>query len=195
MVFGERLGAAQEYVALLCGTGMVRGVIGPREAERVWDRHLLNCAVLAPLMPPASQVLDVGSGAGLPGIVLALARPDLRLTLVDSMQRRTEFLTEVVAALGLADQVTVLRGRAEQLRRTEQVVTARAVAEPTTLAAWSRRLLAPGGALVVLVGARSAASSSSWLPALQKAGWSRVSIREHDLPGVSPTWVLQAVRR
>lgn len=170
-------------------------MIGPRETERIWDRHLLNCAVLAPLLPVAARVLDVGSGGGLPGVVLALARPDLRLTLVDSMQRRADFLAEVVAALGLGGRVEVVRGRAEELRRREDVVTARAVADPQRLAQWSKRLLAPRGRLAVLVGHRVAAASADWLPVLQRSGWQEVSVSEQALPDVAPTWVLQARRR
>lgn len=194
-VFGDRLEFARAYAALLCGPGEVRGIIGPRERGRIWERHLLNCAVLAPLMPAAAHVLDVGSGGGLPGVVLALARPDLRLTLVDSMKRRTDFLTEVVEALELTAQVEVVRGRAEELRRKEHIVTARAVADPIQLATWSRRLLAPGGRLVLLVGQGLAAGSSSWLPGLQRAGWQHVTLSEQCLSNVAPTLVLQASRR
>lgn len=146
-------------------------------------------------MPAAARVLDIGSGGGLPGVVLALARPDLRLTLVDSMKRRTDFLTEVVEALGLSDQVEVVRGRAEEMRRKEDVVTARAVADPSRLAAWSRRLLVPGGRMIVLVGQNLAVDSSVWLPGLQRSGWRHVSLSEQYLPEVPPTWVLQASRR
>lgn len=194
-VFGDRIDLARAYAALLCGPGAVRGVIGPRETERIWDRHVLNCAVLAPLVPANAAVTDVGSGGGLPGIVLALARPDLRLTLVDSMQRRTEFLTEVVEHLGLQERVEVVRGRAEELRRHDQTVTARAVADPVRLARWAVRLLGPAGRLIVLVGARTAEDRATWVPLLQKSGWSGVSVAEASLDGVSPSWVLQARRR
>ena len=116
-----RLPLAERYAELLATEGVVRGLIGPREAPRLWERHLLNCAVLAELVPESASVADVGSGAGLPGVVLAIARPDLRVTLVEPLLRRTRFLDEVVEELGLQDQVEVVRGRAEELAGTPHV--------------------------------------------------------------------------
>ena len=107
--FGDRLALATRFAGLLMHDGVVRGLIGPREAPRIWDRHLLNCAVVAELIPHDARVVDVGSGAGLPGIVLAVARPDLSVILVEPLARRTAFLSEVVASLGL-DRTTVVRG-------------------------------------------------------------------------------------
>ncbi len=128
-VFAARLDLAERYAALLADAGVVRGLIGPREAPRLWERHLLNCAVLADALPEDADVCDLGTGAGLPGVVLAIRRPDLRVTLVEPLLRRTTFLDEVVADLGL-DNVEVIRGRAEELhgRREFSVVTSRAVA-------------------------------------------------------------------
>jgi 16S rRNA (guanine527-N7)-methyltransferase len=148
-----RLPAAERYAELLATEGVVRGLIGPREAPRLWDRHLLNCAVLAELLPENASVCDIGSGAGLPGIVLAIARPDLRLTLVEPLLRRTTFLEEVVDELGLS-QVEVVRGRAEALhgRRHFDVVTSRAVAPLERLLTWSMPLVSPTGALVAMKG-------------------------------------------
>jgi 16S rRNA (guanine527-N7)-methyltransferase len=145
---------AERYAELLATEGVVRGLIGPREAPRLWERHLLNCAVLGELVPPGSRVCDVGSGAGLPGLVLALARPDLHLTLVEPLLRRTTFLEEVVSALGL-DQVEVVRGRADALhgQRTFDVVTSRAVAPLDRLLEWSMPLVTGTGALVAMKGA------------------------------------------
>ncbi|MBE1486110.1 16S rRNA (guanine(527)-N(7))-methyltransferase RsmG [Plantactinospora soyae] len=114
-LFGDRLPLAAAYAELLAGPGVVRGLIGPRETPRIWDRHLLNCAVVAELIPAGSSVVDVGSGAGLPGIVLAIARPDLSIMLVEPLARRAVFLAEVVTALALGDSVTVLRARAEEI--------------------------------------------------------------------------------
>jgi 16S rRNA (guanine527-N7)-methyltransferase len=114
-LFGDRLPLAEAYAELLAGPGVVRGLIGPREAPKIWDRHLLNCAVVAELIPSGSSVVDVGSGAGLPGIVLAIARPDLAVMLVEPLARRAVFLAEVVTALDLGDSVTVLRARAEEI--------------------------------------------------------------------------------
>ena len=194
-VFGDRLPLAIAYAELLCTVGAQRGVIGPREGERIWDRHLLNCAALSPFIPADSAVVDVGSGGGLPGIVLAVARPDLRLTLVDSMARRTDFLTEVVDALGLTARVTVIRARAEELKRRDQVVTARAVADPLRLAQWATKLLGVHGRLVALVGATVVADTDQWRPSMQKSGWADVSVETTHLAGVSPSCVLRARRR
>ena len=132
---------------------MLRGLIGPREAPRLWERHLLNCAVLTELLPRDATVCDIGSGAGLPGLVVAIARPDLRVTLVEPLLRRTTFLEEVVADLGLAS-VEVVRGRADALhgKRQFDVVTSRAVAPLERLLTWSMPLVAPTGALVAMKG-------------------------------------------
>ncbi|HET6214755.1 MAG TPA: 16S rRNA (guanine(527)-N(7))-methyltransferase RsmG, partial [Micromonosporaceae bacterium] len=130
-LFGDQLPLAEVYAGLLATDGVVRGLLGPREADRVWDRHLLNCAAIAELIPFAAFVVDIGSGAGLPGIVLAVARPDLSVVLVEPLARRTAFLDEAVAVLGLAERVTVRRARAEECigsHSLADVVTARAVA-------------------------------------------------------------------
>lgn len=153
-VFGsERLPLAEAYAALLATDGVVRGLIGPREAPRLWDRHLLNCAVLGEVIPEGSSVCDIGSGAGLPGLVLAIARPDLTITLVEPLLRRTTFLDEVVEQLGL-DHVTVIRGRAEEVteRHGFDVVTSRAVAPLDRLLQWSMPLVSPHGALIAMKG-------------------------------------------
>jgi 16S rRNA (guanine527-N7)-methyltransferase len=150
----DRLPVAQRYAELLATEGVVRGLIGPREAPRLWERHLLNCAVLTELLPPDATVCDIGSGAGLPGLVVAIARPDLRVTLVEPLLRRTTFLEEVVTELELAGSVEVVRGRAEDLHglRTFEVVTSRAVAPLDRLLGWSMPLVAPTGALVAMKG-------------------------------------------
>lgn len=148
-----RLPLAERYAELLSTEGVVRGLIGPRESPRLWDRHLLNCAVLGDLVPEGSSVCDIGSGAGLPGLVLAVARPDLRITLVEPLLRRTTFLDEVVAELSLT-QVEVVRARADALHgeRRFDVVTSRAVAPLERLLGWSMPLVAPEGALVAMKG-------------------------------------------
>jgi 16S rRNA (guanine527-N7)-methyltransferase len=152
-----RFELAERYAELLAGEGVVRGLIGPREGSRLWDRHLLNCAVLGELVPADAEVCDVGSGAGLPGIALAIARPDLSVTLVEPLLRRTTFLEEVVAELGL-EGVEVCRARAESLHgaRTFDVVTSRAVAPLERLLAWSMPLVAPTGSLVAMKGTSAA---------------------------------------
>lgn len=148
-----RLALAEQFAHLLATDGVVRGLIGPREAPRLWERHLVNCALLGDLIPDAAEVCDVGSGAGLPGLVLAVARPDLRLTLVEPLLRRTTFLEEAVASLEL-ENVEVVRGRADALHgtRTFDVVTSRAVAPLDRLLGWSMPLVAPTGALVAMKG-------------------------------------------
>lgn len=153
-MFAARLPLAERYAAWLAGAGVERGLLGPREVPRLWDRHLLNCAVVGEAIPDQASVVDIGSGAGLPGLVLALARPDLRITLVEPLLRRTTFLEEVVADLGL-DTVSVVRGRAEDLHGGTRydVVTSRAVAPLPKLLAWSMPLVAPGGSFLAMKGA------------------------------------------
>lgn len=156
-LFGEKLPVATRFADLLADAGRVRGLLGPREVPRLWERHLLNCAVLGELVPQAATVCDLGSGAGLPGIVLAIRRPDLDVTLVEPLLRRTRFLDEVVAALGLAN-VTVRRARAEDLHGAASfdVVTARAVAPLERLARWALPLVRDRGELLAMKGSSAA---------------------------------------
>ena len=153
-LFGAALPAAVRYAGLLAGPGVERGLIGPAEAARIWDRHLLNCAVVAQLVPDRCTLADLGSGAGLPGIVLALLRPECDVVLVESMARRAAFLAECVAELGLPG-VQVLRGRAEDLAPEvgADIVTARAVAPLGRLAGWAVGLCRPGGTVLAIKGA------------------------------------------
>ena len=157
--FGDGLGRAHRYAQILAGAGVERGLIGPREADRLWERHLLNSAALAELLDSGDQIADIGSGAGLPGIPLALARPDLRVTLIEPLLRRTDFLREVIADLGV--EVTVVRGRAEDPTVQQQVgemdaVVSRAVASLDKLTRWSMPLLRPGGRMLAIKGERAA---------------------------------------
>jgi 16S rRNA (guanine527-N7)-methyltransferase len=177
LVFGAALPLAEQYVARLAGDGVVRGLIGPREVPRLWERHVLNSAAVAEAVPEGARVVDVGSGAGLPGIPLGLARPDVTLTLVEPMARRVEFLEEAVAALaGSAVQPwRVVRGRAEERTVVAavgpvDVVTARAVAPLPRLVVWCRGLMRPGSQLVALVGARALGELPGMLPDLEAAG-------------------------
>ena len=140
------------YAELLATQGTLRGLIGPREVPRLWDRHLLNCAVLERLIPEESTVADIGTGAGLPGIVLALVRPDLQVSLVEPLLRRTTFLQEAVDELGLGN-ATVVRSRAEDLPSASyDVVTSRAVAPLGKLAGWCLPLCAEGGLMLAMKG-------------------------------------------
>jgi 16S rRNA (guanine527-N7)-methyltransferase len=179
-IFGTAADAAVTYVGMLAGEGVVRGLIGPREVPRLWDRHVLNSAALAEAVPAGARVVDVGSGAGLPGIPLALARPDLTLTLVEPMARRVEFLTDVADALGAPWRI--VRGRAEERSVVRavgpvDVVTARAVAPLPRLVGWCRGLLRPGAQLIALVGARAAAEVPALVPELEAAGMKDVHTR------------------
>lgn len=152
-LFGPRLELAERYAGWLADQGALRGLIGPRESSRLWQRHLINSALVADLVPAGASVCDVGSGAGLPGLVLAIVRPDLHVTLVEPLLRRTTFLDEVVADLELSG-VEVVRGRADALhgRRTFDVVTSRAVAPLITLVGWSMPLVSPTGSMVAMKG-------------------------------------------
>jgi len=156
--FGDRLPLAVRYEEWLAGAGIERGLLGPREVPRLWERHILNSVALAPLLRDGERVVDVGSGAGLPGIPLALARPECSFVLLEPLARRAAFLTEVVDDLGLAPQVSVVRGRAEEVVRSPErydVAVARAVAPLDRLAAWCLPLLRPGGRLLALKGDRA----------------------------------------
>ncbi|PJF01668.1 16S rRNA (guanine(527)-N(7))-methyltransferase RsmG [Streptomyces carminius] len=171
-VFGARFADAVRYAELLAEVGVRRGLIGPREVPRLWERHLLNCAVLSEVVPEGVTVCDVGSGAGLPGVPLALVRPDLRITLLEPLLRRTNFLQEVVETLGL-DHVSVVRGRAEEVLGSlppVHVVTARAVAPLDRLAGWGIPLLRPYGEMLALKGDTAEEELRSARAALQKLG-------------------------
>ncbi|MFW0793137.1 16S rRNA (guanine(527)-N(7))-methyltransferase RsmG [Gordonia sp. CPCC 205515] len=154
-VFGGRLELAEAYYQMLATDGVVLGLIGPREIPRLWDRHLLNCAVIGDVLADGETVFDIGSGAGLPGIPVAIARPDLSITLIEPLLRRSEFLSRVVDELRL--DVRVIRGRAEEKAVREavglaDVVTSRAVAPLERLAKWSAPLVRPGGRMVAIKG-------------------------------------------
>ena len=169
-LFGPALPRAVRYAELLAGAGVERGLIGPREVGRLWDRHLINCAVVAEQIPADSLVVDVGSGAGLPGIVIALVRPDVELALLEPVLRRTTFLEEAVEELGLSN-VNVVRGRAEDWagRMNADVVTARAVAPLERLVGWCLPLLRANGRMLALKGETAAeelAAIQDTLPAL-----------------------------
>ncbi|WP_165164732.1 16S rRNA (guanine(527)-N(7))-methyltransferase RsmG [Corynebacterium qintianiae] len=151
-VFGERLPLAEAYRHSLATVAAERGFIGPKEVDRLWSRHLLNCAVISEAFDEGCSVADIGSGAGLPGIPLAIARPDLHVTLIEPLLKRSTYLGEVVEELGL-DNVTVVRGRAEeQGRALFDAVTSRAVAPLGKLASWSLPLVKVGGAMIAMKG-------------------------------------------
>jgi len=157
-VFGARLELALYYAGLLATVGVERGLLGPREVDRIWERHLLNSAVIGELLDPGERVVDIGSGAGLPGIPLAIARPDLRIVLLEPLLRRSEFLGQAVTDLGLAARV--VRGRAEEPGTQEQIgesdaAVSRAVAPLDKVTTWSMALLRPGGRMLAIKGERA----------------------------------------
>lgn len=191
-VFGDRLPLVRRYARWLAEDGTERGLLGPRERPRLWTRHLLNSAVLTDLIPSGARVADVGSGAGLPGMVVALRRPDLRVTLVEPLLRRSRFLTEVVEDLGLDESVDVVRARAEELhgRMAFDVVTARAVAPLERLAAWCLPLVVPRGSLLALKGSSAEEELATARPALEQ--W---DVRDLEVVRLGsdpePTWVVR----
>lgn len=142
----------RQYVDILASRGVDWGLIGPREIGRLWERHILNSIALESLIPEGCRVADVGSGAGLPGIPLAILRPDLEMILIEPMLRRSNFLTEALDELGLDDRVTVVRGRAEDADLHVDVVVSRAVAKLATLINWTADLIVESGSLLALKG-------------------------------------------
>lgn len=198
-VFGERLPLAEEYARVLAIDGVVRGLIGPREVPRLWERHVLNCAVLGELVDAGETLVDVGSGAGLPGIPVAIARPDVEVVLVEPLLRRAVFLEEFCGPR--LPNVRVVRGRAEERSVVEaaggaDVVTSRAVSGFPKLAPWSAPLLRDGGRLLALKGSRAGDEIEEHAAVLAKAG---LSDPEVVLCGVGivdpPTTVVRAYRR
>lgn len=191
-VFHDRLEVVTRYAEILAGDGVERGMIGPREVPRLWDRHLLNSGVVLPRLPHAATVADVGSGAGLPGLVWAIGRPDLTVTLVEPLLRRTSFLEEVVTELGL-ENVRVVRARAEEVDETFDVVTARAVAALEKLAKWCLPLVAPGGVLLALKGRSAADEVQQAKRTLGRLGATATLIRTYGELEV-PTTVVEVTK-
>lgn len=198
VVFGERLSIAEQYAEIPSSVGVERGLLGPREVPRIWDRHLLNCVVLQELVERGARVVDVGSGAGLPGIPLAIARPDLLVTLVEPLLRRASFLQQVVDTLGL--DVAVYRGRAED-RATQStvgsadVIAARAVAPLGKLMGWCLPLARAGGRVLAIKGDSAAEELARDRLAIRRLGGQYLQVRQcgADLLA-TPTTVVEAVR-
>lgn len=188
-VFGPALGAAQRYAGILAGAGVERGLLGPREVDRLWDRHILNCAVIGELMEPGERVADIGSGAGLPGIPLALARPDIHVVLIEPLLRRSDFLREAIEDIGI--ECTVVRGRAEDRSVREEVgatdvVVSRAVASLDKLAKWGSPLLRPGGRMLAIKGERAAEEIDKHRRALAALGVSELKVERCGARFVDP---------
>jgi 16S rRNA (guanine527-N7)-methyltransferase len=156
--FPGQEGAIRAYAEFLTTAGIERGLIGPREGERIWERHIFNCLPITQLLPQGASLFDIGSGAGLPGIVIALARPDLKVTLIEPLERRVEFLNEAVAAIAASGvEIEVIRGRAQDVKKSADFVTARAVAPMEKLKKMSWHMVKTGGSLLAMKG-ESAAS-------------------------------------
>ena len=152
--FKGREDQIQRYAQFLAGAGIERGLIGPKEGDRIWERHIANCIPITTIIPQGVRVVDIGSGAGLPGVVIALARPDLKVSLVEPLQRRVDFLNEIVAELGL--DIEVIRGRAERVKKQFEVVTARAVAPLEKLINISWHMIPKTGSLMAMKGESAA---------------------------------------
>lgn len=190
----ERQPLLEQYAALLATEGVTRGLIGPREVPRLWDRHLINCALLGILVPGEARLADVGSGAGLPGLVLAIVRPDLRVTLVEPMARRVAFLKEARDLLGL-ETVDVVRQRAEQWSDPPRfdVVTSRAVAALPKLLSWCLPLVSEKGELLAMKGSSAAAEITEAADELRR--WQATAeVLTSSVPGSSVTTVVRVVR-
>ena len=155
--FPGQKGAIRAYAEFLTTAGIERGLIGPREGERIWERHIFNCLPVTQLLPQGASLFDIGSGAGLPGIVIALARPDLKVTLIEPLERRVEFLNEAVAAIAAGGvEIEVIRGRAQDVKKSADFVTARAVAPMEKLKKMSWHMVKTGGSLLAMKGESAA---------------------------------------
>ena len=169
--FPERVDEIQAFAHFLATAGIERGLIGPREGERIWDRHIFNCLPVTQLLPEGTTLFDIGSGAGLPGIVIALARPDIQVTLIEPLERRVEFLKEATEGLN----IEVIRGRAQDVKKTAHFVTARAVAPLEKLKKMSWHMVKTGGALLAMKGESAAA---------EMVGVKNAVLHEIELEGV-----------
>ena len=186
-----------QFAQLLGSVGVERGLIGPREADRIWSRHILNCAALVPLLPDSGNIVDLGSGAGLPGVVVAILRQRQQVILLEPLLRRENWLLEITERLALRN-VQVIRGRAEDEagKLKAAVVVSRAVARFPKLLTWSRPLLDRGGELIALKGS-SVAEEIAEVTSAQRAGWiwppkvSKLAL----LPGVEFTTAVELIRR
>jgi 16S rRNA (guanine527-N7)-methyltransferase len=198
LIFGDRIGLATRYAELLATAGVEWGLLGPREVDRIWDRHLLNCAVVAELVERGERIVDIGSGAGLPGLPMVIAKPGLRVVLVESLLRRAEFLQMVTTDLGL--DVEVVRGRAEDadVRKAAgnaDAVTSRAVASLDKLTRWSLPLLRPGGRLLAIKGERAPDEVIEHRRVMSKLGAGDARVVECGVSFLSPPTTVVVARR
>jgi 16S rRNA (guanine527-N7)-methyltransferase len=169
--FPERQDEVRAFAQLLTSAGIERGLIGPREGERIWERHIFNCLHISTLLPKGANLFDIGSGAGLPGVVIALSRPDLKVTLIEPLERRVEFLKE--ATVGL--DIEVIRGRAQDVKKSAEYVTARAVAPLEKLKKMSWHMVKSNGSLLAMKGEGAAA---------EMEGFKNAQLHEIELAGI-----------
>ena len=186
-LFGVAFSAAEHFADMLVAEGELRGLVGPRELPRLWSRHIVNSAAVVPFLPRRGSVADVGSGAGFPGIVVALMRPDLEVTLIETMERRVEWLD--------LDNVTIRRARAEEIKDRYDAVTARAVANLSKLVRLTSGLLRPGGSLLALKGAKAQQEVDDAKYVIKKAKLEPAVIHEVVTPGEELTRVVEVRRR
>jgi 16S rRNA (guanine527-N7)-methyltransferase len=194
-VYGDQFPAINRYVDILTSTAVEWGLLGPREADRIWNRHILNCAVLGSLITADSSVADVGSGAGLPGIPLALLRPDLRVTLIEPLLRRFTFLDQTVDGLGIADRVQVVRSRAEDHHETYDFVVARALAPVGRLIGWCNPLRTKDGVILALKGESAADEVAAAKRQLEAAELNAEVLMVQAHPNTDPATVIRLTGR
>ena len=194
-IYGAQFPSLNRYVDILQSTGVEWGLLGPREADRLWDRHILNCAALNELIAADRTVADVGSGAGLPGIPLALLRPDLQLTLIEPLLRRSTFLTQTVEELGLGARVQVIRSRAEDHHQTYDVVVARALAPLDRLIGWCNPLRSPNGIILALKGSSAANEVMAAETELSAAHLNAEIVKARAHPDAEPATVVRLSSR
>lgn len=192
--FPEASSQLGQYVEILATRGIEWGLMGPREGDKLWSRHVSNSLGLVDLLPEGVDVADIGSGAGLPGLPVAIVRPDLRVTLIESLLRRVTFLEEAVAELGLEDRVEVVRGRAEEQKRTFDVVTARAVAPLERLVKWTAPLFLPRGELLALKGESAEQEIRDAGKVLAKAKLTATVLEARAASAVEGTRVIRVAR-
>ncbi len=194
-IFGQRWDLAQGFVDLLASEGELRGLIGPRELPRLWTRHVLNSIAVCGFIPRQASVADVGSGAGFPGVAVAIQRPDVQVQLIEPMERRVDWLNDVITELGLAN-ASVHRGRAEEVSCQFDVVTARAVAALRKLVPWVAPLVSPGGRMLALKGERATVEVADAKKVLAAGRLDEVRVHEVLVPGTSEiTRVVEALKR
>jgi 16S rRNA (guanine527-N7)-methyltransferase len=194
-VYGDQFPAINRYVDILTSTAVEWGLLGPQEADRIWNRHILNCAALDSLITADSSVADVGSGAGLPGIPLALLRPDLRVTLIEPLLRRFTFLGQTVDGLGIADRVQVVRSRAEDHHETYDFVVARALAPVDRLIGWCNPLRTKDGVILALKGEAAADEVAAAKRQLEAAELNAEVLMVQAHPNTDPAAVIRFTGR